>query len=277
MRFNSDTLGLSPTGVLLLRDLIHEKAGVFYEDSRCNVLMDKLAPLVVERGFDSFLDYYYLLRYDTDASDEWERVLDALAVPETYFWREFDQVRAVVDVIVPALVRNGHTVRIWSVPCSTGEEPLSIAMALDAEGWFARARIELCASDASREAIKAARIGRYRERSFRALPAEMRERYFTRDSSGWQVDPALQSRIRFSTVNVMDREEAGRFATSQIIFCRNLLIYFSQSALARVAQTFADFMPVPGYLCLGASESLIRHTTRFELQEVGGAYVYVKR
>ncbi len=278
MRFDTDALGLSPAGMHLLRDLIHDRLGLSYDDGRTNQLLDKLAPLVIERGFDSFLDYYYLLRFDAAAGAEWSRVTDALAVPETYFWREADQVQAVVNEVVPRLIAAGTSpLRIWSVPCSSGEEPLSIAMALTEGGWFDRAAIEIYASDASRAAIGRAREGRYRERSFRNLPIWLREKYFTKDGKEWRIDPAIHERVRWSAVNVMDRDRVAPFAASPIVFCRNLIIYFSEVTIARTAALFAEFMPVPGYLCIGASESLLRHTTRFDLEEIGGAYIYVKR
>lgn len=91
MRFYTETLGLSQNAFVILRDLIHERLGLFYEDSKQDLLSDKLSPLVVARGFDSYLDYYYLLKYDEEAADEWRRVMDVLSVQETYFWREADQ------------------------------------------------------------------------------------------------------------------------------------------------------------------------------------------
>lgn len=278
MRFDADALGLSPTGANLLRDLIHERIGLFFDDGRTNQLLDKLAPLVIERGFDSFLDYYYLLRYDPASADEWDRVVNTLAVPETYFWREADQICAVVESVVPRLAPSAdRPLRIWSVPCSSGEEPLSIAMALNEAGWFSRGPIEIYASDASRLALEKARVGRYRERAFRTLPPALREKYFRPDNGDWIVDPALHARIRWSRVNLVDRTQVELFAGAPIVFCRNLLIYFSEATVARTVQTFAELMPVPGYLCLGASESLLRYTTRFELEEIRGAYLYVKR
>jgi chemotaxis methyl-accepting protein methylase len=127
----------------------------------------------LERGFPSLLDYYYLLKYDAAAAEEWGRVFDALAVPETYFWREVDQVRAIVQHVVPDLVRTlgGRPLSIWSIPCASGEEPLSIAMMLDQEGWFARTPIEIHGSDASPAAIDRARRGVYRDRVLPQLAA----------------------------------------------------------------------------------------------------------
>jgi chemotaxis protein methyltransferase CheR len=220
------------------------------------------------------------LKYDTAAEDEWPRVMDALAVNETYFWREIDQIRAIVDVVLPAVVSasRGEEVRIWSVPCATGEEPLTIAMLLEEAGWFDRAPISIIGSDASPAAIEKARHGRYRERSFRNLDASRRERYF--DNAGgeqWQVKPALHSRVSWDIVNLQDRVEVARWGASPIVFCRNVFIYFSERSIRRTVDLFASLMPEPAYLCVGASESLLRITRRFELQEIGGAFVYLKK
>jgi chemotaxis protein methyltransferase CheR len=276
----SHSLGLSDTALPLLRGLVHERAGLYYDDSRQGMLADRLAPLVVERGFDSFLDYYYLLKYDEGAAAEWRKVMDALAVPETYFWREPDQMRAIVDLVVPSLVRahGASPLRIWSVPCSTGEEPLTLAMMLQEAGWFDRAPIEIHASDASEAAIAKAVAGRYRERAFRALPERLRERYFTPADDGWVVCPALHRRVRsWSVVNLMCEGEVAPRARVPIVFCRNVFIYFSEARVRHVVEQFARAMPSPGYLCVGAAESLLRVTARFDLEEIGGAFVYVKR
>ena len=102
-----DNFGLSELGLPLLRDLIHERTGLFYDNSRSDTLVDRLAPLILERGFRSFLDFYYLLKYDdAAAASEWARVLDALSVQETYFWREVDQIQALASVVMPELARR---------------------------------------------------------------------------------------------------------------------------------------------------------------------------
>ena len=161
MGFNTEILGLSGGADKLLRDLIHERAGLFFDNGKGDLLKDKLSPLVIERGFTSLLDYYYLLKYDETAHDEWLNVMNALSVPETYFWREIDQVRTLVDLVVPQwFATRGHEpLKIWSAACATGEEPLTIAMALNEAGWLARAPIEIYASDASTAAIEKARRG----------------------------------------------------------------------------------------------------------------------
>ena len=145
----------------ILRDLVQERTGMLFDNEKGHLLLDKLTPLVIERGFQSFLDYYYLLKYDDRADDEWRRVLDAVAVQETYFWREMDQIRSLVDILVPQWVERhrGEPLRIWSAACATGEEPLTIAMALSEAGWFKKIPIEIQATDGSEAALRKAKCG----------------------------------------------------------------------------------------------------------------------
>ena len=280
MPLSHEDLGVSEAGLPLLRELIHQHTGLFYENGRSELLCDRLAPLVLERGFRSYLDFYYLLKFDEQAGKAWRDVMDALSVQETYFWRESDQLQALVCHVLPEVQKAapGETVRIWSMPCATGEEPLSIAMALEEAGWFGRACIEIHASDGSRRAIEKAQEGLYRERSFRALPAPLRDKYF--EPKGTMLAPraSLRSRITsWSVVNMMARTEMLPQAGSRIIFCRNAFIYFSPESVKAVVKTFEDAMPSPGYLFVGASESLSRVSERFLLEDFDRAFVYIKR
>jgi chemotaxis protein methyltransferase CheR len=263
----------------LLRDLVHERTGLYYDSARADQLLDRVAPLVIERGFQSYLDYYYLLKYDEAGASEWIRVLDALSVQETYFWRESDQFRALVEQMLPALAaryaRDG--LRIWSVPCATGEEPLSVAMALNEAGWFDRLPIEVHGSDGSEAALARARTGRYRERSFRSLPPALREKYFLKDADGWIVRPELCRRVQWSRVNLACEAEVRPLAASPVVFCRNVFIYFSDRSVRATVRVLAESMPAGGYLCVGASESLLQVTNAFELEQMGTAFVYVRR
>jgi chemotaxis protein methyltransferase CheR len=275
----SQNLALPDGTTSLIRSLINERTGMFFDNGKSDLLIDKLSPLVIERGFTSYLDYYYLLKYDPLAPVEWQNVMNVLSVQETYFWREIDQVHSLVQTLVPQWHAHnpGSTLRIWSAACATGEEPLTIAIALNEAGWFDRASIEILASDASSKAIDRATEGVYRERAFRNLPAPLRDRYFTRDGSNWRVKSSIHSRIKWGIANLIEENRIADWASADFIFCRNVFIYFSQSAIGRVVRSFARFIRPPGYLFVGAAESLLRVTTDFTLTEIDGAFVYVKR
>jgi chemotaxis protein methyltransferase CheR len=278
MRYYAEVLNLPDNIFLLLRDLIHEHTGMFFDNDKRDLMADKLSPLVLDRGFNSALDYYYLLKYDKNAEKEWERVINALAVQETFFWREMDQIHTLVNVLMPSFFSKDHTetLKIWCAACSTGEEPLTIAMALNEAGWFERAPICIYASDASTFAVKKAISGLYRERSFRTLPDNLREKYFIQEQGMWRVSPDLQEKVRWSIANLMTESDLFFLANARVIFCRNVFIYFSQDKIRKTVKFFAKYMPTPGYLCVSASESLLKLSSDFELQEIGGAIVYVK-
>jgi chemotaxis protein methyltransferase CheR len=150
-------------------------------------------------------------------------------------------------------------------------------MALNEAGWFERASIEIVASDASSKAIDRATNGCYRERSFRNLPAHLRARYFEPDGSCWRVRKDIHSRVKWGVANLMDADQIAPLATADFIFCRNVFIYFSESSIGRVVRSFARFIRPPGYLFVGAAESLLRISMDFTLSEIDDAFVYVKR
>jgi chemotaxis protein methyltransferase CheR len=277
MHDRADALGLVGHVTTLLMDLIHDQLGLHYTPADADQVGDRLAPLVVGRGLSSFMDYYYVLKYTPDP-DDWLKVIDALAVQETYLWREIDQLRAVVDHLVPTLVKaqGGRPLRIWSSACASGEEPLTLAILLTEAGWFDRAPIELVASDASPAAIARARKGEYTQRSFRNLPLSLRDKYFVAHDNRWTVIPELHRRVSYDLVNLVADDQVTRYASAPIILCRNVFIYFSDRSIQRTLAMFERAMPSPSYLGVGVSESLLRRTSAFDLQEIGGAFIYMK-
>lgn len=279
MRFYSESLDLPDSAFLILRDLIHERTGLFYDNGKRELLADKLSPLVLERGFNSFLDYYYLLKYDAEQESEWEKVVNALSVQETFFYREMDQIRALAEVFVPRHFAASSLVpfRIWCSACATGEEPISIAMALAEAGWLGRHPIEIHASDISPAAIQKAKRGVFRERSFRSLPAQVQSRFFLQQDGAWRVAEDIHRKIQWRTINVINREEMAQLPPLSVIFCRNMFIYFSPDAVRKTLRNFYEKLTTPGYLFVGAAESLLKASSDFDLEEIGGAFVYVKR
>ena len=268
---------LVPAGIdRLLRELIHERVGVYFEDDRLDALVEKIQPLAAERKCPSLLDYYYLLKYEENGPEDWSLLADVLAVPETYFWRETAAIQAVVKQIVPAWFgQTSEPLRIWSAACSSGEEPSSIVMALLENGW-GNHPIEVLASDASPSALAKAKRGIYRKNSFRALPEELKQKYFRPEGNEWRIAESIQERVQYRRANLLATEEITLLARAHIIFCRNVFIYFSPHAIRQTVAAFATRMPSGGHLFVGTSESLLRLTADFTLKEVGEAFVYVR-
>lgn len=267
-----------PEGVpALLRDLVNEHTGVYFENDRFDTLLEKLRDRALLHGCRSYLDYYYILKYEEKGPDEWLRVMDAFSVQETYFWREVGQIEALTATIAPQWLatRPGTPLRIWSAACASGEEPYSIVIALLEAGLGDRP-IEVLASDASEAALAKARTAVYRERSFRALPGHLRKRYFTRVPEGWKLDPEVVRRVSFTRANLVSPYEIAGLADSPVVYCRNVFIYFSPDAIRHTVSCFASHMPPGGHLFVGASESLIKLTSDFELTTVRDAFVYLR-
>jgi len=270
-------LPLPPPVFAIFSHLIEEKAGLHYAPRETDLLAQKLSTRAVERGLDSLLDYYYFLRYDEAGPRELDALFEALVIHETYFFREANQLRALVDQVLLALAKpDVSRVRIWCAAASTDEEPLTLAMMLEERGLLDR--VEIVATDLSARALAKARAGKYCGRSLRALPDGERLRHF-RDAEAdhVRVRETTHSRVRWQQLNLFDAagiETLGRF---DVILSRNVLIYFRDATVIRLVARFAESLAPRGLLLVGASESLLRFGTVFDCEEHAGAFFYRKR
>jgi len=262
----------------LLRDIIYEQTGIYFEMNKINILMDKLSPLLLNQGINSYIDYYYLLKYDSHLTDEWNQVFDALSVQETYFGRELEQIETLINIIIPKLANenNFQKLKIWSAACASGEEPLTIAIYLTESGWFKRIPIDIYASDFSPKAISKAQSGLYTKHSFRHWSKELMDKYFIIKDQHYQIINTLHERVQWSLVNLNNKNDIAKMADMHIIFCRNVFIYFSEQAIRKTIRHLYDCMTSPGYLFSGLAESLLKYTDDFDMQEIGSSFVYVK-
>jgi chemotaxis protein methyltransferase CheR len=267
------TSTLTPQLFAILGALVEERAGLHYGASAMELFADKVAQRASDAGFESLLDYYYYLRYDPAGGEELDRLVDALLVHETYFFREADQLRALVDEILLPAASRGARPRVWCAAAATGEEPLTLAMMLAERG--ALGRVEIVASDLSRRALERARAGVFGARSQRALPPEA-ARWLTRSGDAAVVDPSLRDAIEWRCANLVDPATYAAFGAFDAIACRNVLIYFSDATAHRVVTSLAEHLVPGGHLLVGASESLLRFGTLLRCEERGGAFFYVK-
>jgi chemotaxis protein methyltransferase CheR len=266
---------LQPRVFALLAGLLEEHTGIHHGRGDAEIAWQKLATRADEAGFESLLDYYYFLRYDDPTGAELRALVDRVVVRETYFFRELDQLRALVEhAIAPAVAARGRA-RVWSAACSTGEEPLSLAMLLAERGLLDR--VEILASDVSDASIERARAGRFGGRSLRAVAsAPGAARWLHAEGGATVVDPAVASRVRWFRQNLLDDAAARALAPLDAILCRNVLIYFTDATIERVVRSLAGALAPGGVLLVGVSESLLRLDVPLACEERGGAFLYRK-
>ncbi len=262
------SLPLSPQVFAILSALIEERLGLHYAFVDAPILADKVSPRAIERGFESLLDYYYFLRYDPQSDAELDALAEVLVVNETYFFREADQ----LQVLASILEQRDRPSRVWCAASSTGEEPYSFAMMLDQRGVLPK--VEIVASDISARALARARAGRYRGRAFRTIPLEVRARYFREVGDDWELDAAIRRAVSFRSINLLDDASITALGSFDAILCRNVLIYFREVGVVRIAARLTDRLATGGYLLVGASESLLRFSTALTCVERGGVFLY---
>ncbi len=267
--------GTPPAVLAILSTLVEERTGLHYGLLDHAVLGEKAGARAEEAGFESLLDYYYFLRYDAGAERELDALVEALVVGETYFFRELAPLRAVVELL-EARLAEGRRPRVWSAACASGEEPLTLAMLLDARGLAGR--VDLVASDISRRALERARAGRHGPRSLRdGAPPELAERYLHRAADGSvRVAPALVDAIDWRRVNLHADDDVRAVGPVDVVLCRNVLIYFGDETAVRVVGRLGDALRPGGVLLVGVSESLLRFGTRLVCEEHGNVFLYRK-
>lgn len=263
---------LTPQLFLLLSDLVSARAGLHHALADRDIFAAKLELCLSEAGFESPLDYYYYLRYDDDTGTELTRLIETLTVHETYLFREAHALRVVADELAG---RAAHRPTVWSAACSTGEEPLSLAMLLASRNVLGAVRV--VASDVSNRAVERARSGRLGRRAIRSdLPPMMCERWLRPAGPGWTVDPELLNAIRWEQANLVSEPDVRRIGAApfDIVLLRNVLIYFDDDTVRRVIRNVRQVLRPGGIVVVGASESLMRLGTGLELEELRGAFVY---
>jgi len=263
----------------LMRDQIYKRTGMWFSDTSKYLLQKRLSPRARELNFESFQKYFYFLQYDPRAEAEFDQIYDLVTTNETYFFREPAQLAAFADEIVPEILerKSVKKIRIWSAGCSSGEEPYSIAMLLNEAGYYERAAFEIFASDINQQVLAKARRGHYRESAFRATDGPLRDKYFSRNDDGsWHIHDDIRNRVSFGRLNLYDEPRVSLLGHLDVIFCRNVIIYFDDQSKKVVVSNFYNRLTDAGYLLLGHSESLISLSTQFKLRHLKNDMVYQK-
>jgi len=261
-------------------EFFYRKTGIQFQGSKKYFVDRRIADRIEKTDSESFRDYFTLVRFDA-SGNELQLLVNALTVNETYFFREDYQFETLVNSILPAVAAGktrGDPIRIWSIPCSSGEEPYSIAINIlehwgQADSW----NIEISASDIDTKMLHEARTGLYSERSLTRVSAKLRSRYFVpRPDSTFQICQELRESIDFSLVNVVNPLHTQRFRNIDVIFCRNLLIYFDDVGRRETVEMFYDALGPGGFICLGHSESMSRMSSIFLPRKFEETIIYQK-
>jgi chemotaxis protein methyltransferase CheR len=266
---------LTPQLFAILTHLVEERVGLCYSPEEKDIFAMKITGRALEAGFESLLDYYYYLRYDAASGAEFDALVDALVVNETFFFRELEPLRILVADKLAAAVESTGRARVWCAACSTGEEPLTLAMLLAERGILDK--VEIVASDVCTRVLGRAQTGRYGPSTLRRVPTPAFARPFIQaDESGGTVAADLVRAITWKQLNLMDSAAIASQGAMDVILCRNVLIYFRDQVTQRVVRSLADRLAPGGILCVGVSESLIRFDTSLVCEERGGAFFYRK-
>jgi len=259
-----------------LSEFLYRQTGMLFGDSKRYYIERRVTDRMAATGCPSFAVYFSVLRSE---GREREALINAFTVNETYFYREEHQLACLSRELLPDLAarrRPGDKIRIWSAPCSTGEEAYSIAIWL-LENWrlVDAYHVEIVGSDIDTRALEDARAGVYGQRALARLPEALRQTYFEpAKRHGWKIIDDLRESVTFSQANLIDGADLAGQGTFDVIFCRNVLIYFDDASRLIAANNLYDRLAPGGYLCLGHTESMNRISERFLVRRFEDAVVY---
>jgi chemotaxis protein methyltransferase CheR len=260
-----------------LCEFLYRRTGMVFTEAKRYFVERRVAERMTATGSASFAGYFARLRSDADG--EIEQFVNAFTVNETYFYREEHQLLCLSkNLLNERTMRRSATdpLRIWSAPCSTGEEPYSIAMWL-LENWPAvdAWNIEIIGSDIDTRVLKAAAAGVYGRRALMRLSEDLIERYFRpAGEERWRLIEDIRGSVAFSPVNLVNDAQMRSFGAFDVIFCRNVLIYFDDASRRAAAENLYEALAPGGFICLGHTESMSRISPLFEVRRFDDAIVY---
>ena len=223
----------------------------------------------------------YIRFLDTPGSaDEWDILIDFLTIPETYFFRDQNQCMAFEKFIIPHILNQKNRIRIWSAGCSTGEEPYTLAIILSETVKNLKYRdVQIIGTDINPRCLKKAKKGIYERHSFRGVRSDIIEKYFIKKSGRMKIDNSIRKMVEFKKFNIkLDKGEFFPLVYNNfdVIFCRNVLIYFEKPAINNITAGFSTSLNDSGYLVLGHSET--GHISNRDLRRIraNNAFIFGK-
>jgi len=260
-----------------LRDYIYEKSGIYVADSKKYLIENRLSRILLEKNINNFEDYLNLIRFSNNGS-ELNRLFDAVTTNETYFFREFDQLKIFSDEIIPKILsqkKGSQVIKIWSAACSTGEEPYTLAIMLLEKGLNPK-RFEIYGSDISEGVLNSAKTAVYNSYSVRNVPPNYMNKYFSNSNQSYTLSASAKKTVKFMKINLIDDKTIRMLRNVDVIFCRNVLIYFDVKSKQKVTSHLYDCLNPGGYLLIGSSESLHNITRAFKPNVLNKVIAYQK-
>jgi len=264
-----------------LRKIIYERSGIHFQDSKKYVLESRLGHRLQELKMNSFDEYVKFLSFGPYKNDEFQEMFNRITINETSFFRNEPQLDVFESEILPHLLKARESkkrLRLWSAACSTGEEPYTLAILVQRTlgvrlpDW----KIEILGTDISDKALKIAMSGRYTKYSIRNTSPLDLKRYFTQEGDFYDIHDDIKSMVAFENLNLHEGHRAQRHGRWDVIFCRNVMIYFDDEMKQKCVTTFEKVIEDDGCLFIGHSESLRGMKTDLQSIAIPKAFCYSK-
>jgi chemotaxis protein methyltransferase CheR len=260
-----------------LRDYIYDKSGIYIADSKKYLIENRLSHVLKEKKLNSFEDYLKMIKFSTNGN-ELTRLFDAVTTNETYFFREPQQLEVFANTVMPKVLsakKAGQKIKLWSAACSSGEEPYTISIMLTEKPLLA-GKFEIYASDLSEGVLSSAKRAVYNSYSVRNIPDNYLKKYFLNNGHSYTLSTSVKKTVKFNKVNLINDKNIRPLRGMDVIFCRNVLIYFDTKAKQKVVSNLYDCLNPGGYLFIGSSESLHSVTRAFRPSVTNKVIMYQK-
>jgi len=276
-------LSITPDEFVMIRDFIHEKSGIFFAENKMYLVKNRLQKRMTELNIKTVRDYFYHVKYDVSLK-EFNCLMNLMTTNETSFYRNEPQLTCFADEVAPKLIEEKtkapagqRTIRIWSAGCSTGEEPYTLGiLLLEKLNHVHGVTVEIIANDISEQVLSQARIGKYSGITLRNVAPQILARYFDQDGDNYSIKPAVKSLVKFSQANLNDPRQLASINNLDVVFCRNVMIYFSDEVKKQLVRSFFNSLRPGGFLYVGHSETLHGISKAFKLVYFKNALVYMK-
>jgi chemotaxis protein methyltransferase CheR len=267
---------------IMIRDFIHEKSGIYFAENKMYLVKNRLTKRMLELGIKNIRDYFYHVKYDVSLK-EFNELMNLVTTNETSFFRNEPQLLSFSEEVLPLITKEKlasgqpKTLKIWSAGCSSGEEPYTLAIILLEKtfmipGW----NIEILANDISENVLHKGRLGEYSGITLRNVKPNLLSRYFTKSGETYRVNAEVKNLVKFFHMNLNEARRMNMMTGIDIIFFRNVMIYFSDEVKKQIIRSFYNCLKPGGYLYIGHSETLHGLSKAFKLVYFKNSLVYQK-